>query len=180
MLPWRRPEPSPEGEGVLWGHLARVGARRRPAQPSFELVYSLSVCQLFRLSRFVPDFDVSGKTAEPKMAFNFAHLLSAACGGAPRRLGRLRRPWARCARLFWGGYQHRKSALFSAFSLVPVPYTGPCFGFTTRLVLAMVRLTRCDRRAKIRNIDCQEGALGREDTTHGLPTHARLAGGCQK
>ena len=26
------------------------------------------------------------------MAFNFAHLLSAACGGAPRRLGRLRRP----------------------------------------------------------------------------------------
>ena len=58
--------------------------------------------------------------------------------------------------------------------------TGPCFGFTTRLVLAMVRLTRCDRRAKIRNIDCQEGALGREDTTHGLPTHARLAGGCQK
>ena len=35
----------------------------------------------------------SGKTAEPKMAFNFAHLLSAACGGAPRRLGRLRRPW---------------------------------------------------------------------------------------
>ena len=58
--------------------------------------------------------------------------------------------------------------------------TGPGFGFTTRLVLAMVRLTRCDRRAKIRNIDCQEGALGREDTTHGLPTHARLAGGCQK
>ena len=113
MLPWRRPEPSPEGEGVLWGHLARVGARRRPAQPSFELVYSLSVCQLFRLSRFVPDFDVSGKTAEPKMAFNFAHLLSAACGGAPRRLGRLRRPWARCARLFWGGYQHRKIAEFS-------------------------------------------------------------------
>ena len=110
MLPWRRPEPSPEEEGVLWGHLARVGARRRPAQPSFELVYSLSVCQLFRLSRFVPDFDVSGKTAEPKMAFNFAHLLSAACGGAPRRLGRLRRPWARCARLFWGGYQHRKIA----------------------------------------------------------------------
>ena len=36
------------------------------------------------------------------MPFNFAHLLSAACGGAPRRLGRLRRPWARCARLFWG------------------------------------------------------------------------------
>ena len=43
-------------------------------------------------ARFVPDCDVSGKTAEPKMAFNFAHLLSAACGGAPRRLGRLRRP----------------------------------------------------------------------------------------
>ena len=67
---------------------------------------------VFRLSRFVPDFDVSGKTAQPKMAFNFAHLLSAACGGAPRRLGRLRRPWARCARLFWGGYQHRKIACF--------------------------------------------------------------------
>ena len=46
------------------------------------------------------------------MAFNFAPLLSAACGGAPRHLGRLRRPWARCARLFWGGYQHRKSAVF--------------------------------------------------------------------
>ena len=63
---------------------------------------------------------------------------------------------------------------------VSPPPPAPCFGFTTRLVLAMVRLTRCDRRAKIRNIDCQEGALGREDTTHGLPTHARLAGGCQK
>ena len=34
--------------------------------------------------------DVSGKTAEPKMAFNFAHLLSAACGGAARRLRALR------------------------------------------------------------------------------------------
>ena len=121
MLPWRRPEPSPEGEGVLWGHLARVGARRRPAQPSFELVYSLSVCQLFRLSRFVPDFNVSGKTAEPKMAFNFAHLLSAACGGAPRRLGRLRRPWARCARLFWGGYQHRKIAGEGTHSVLVAP-----------------------------------------------------------
>ena len=118
MLPWRRPEPSPEEEGVLWGRLARVGARRRPAQPSFELVYSLSVCQLFRLSRFVPDFDVSGKTAEPKMAFNFAHLLSAACGGAPRRLGRLRRPWARCARLFWGGYQHLIKAILSLGRLI--------------------------------------------------------------
>ena len=41
--------------------------------------------------------DVSGKTAEPKMAFNFAHLLSAACGGAPlgapaAPLGALRAP----------------------------------------------------------------------------------------
>ena len=88
MLPWRRPEPSPEEEGVLWGHLARVGARRRPAQPSFELVYSLSVCQLFRLSRFVPDFDVSGKTAEPKMAFNFAHCPSPAAA--------LRAAWGDC------------------------------------------------------------------------------------
>ena len=96
----------------MWDHLALLGPRRRSAHPRLERVCSLSVCQLFRLSRFVPDFNVSGKTAEPKMAFNFAHLLSAACGGAPRRLGRLRRPWARCARLFWGGYQHRKSAGF--------------------------------------------------------------------
>ena len=40
----------------------------------------------------------SAKTAEPKMAFNFAHLLSAACGGAPHRLRRLRRPWRRAVR----------------------------------------------------------------------------------
>ena len=99
----------------MWDHLALLGPRRRSAHPRLERVCSLSVCQLFRLSRFVPDFNVSGKTAEPKMAFNFAHLLSAACGGAPRRLGRLRRPWARCARLFWGGYQHRKSAPLSPF-----------------------------------------------------------------
>ena len=32
------------------------------------------------------------------MAFNFAHLLSAACGGAPHRLRRLRRPWRRAVR----------------------------------------------------------------------------------
>ena len=55
-----------------------------------------------RKSRFVPDFDVSGKTAEPKMAFNFAHLLSAACGGAPRRLGRLRRPPGRWQHSVYG------------------------------------------------------------------------------
>ena len=73
----------------MWDHLALLGPRRRSAHPRLERVCSLSVCQLFRLSRFVPDFNVSGKTAEPKMAFNFAHLLSAACGGAPRRLGRL-------------------------------------------------------------------------------------------
>ena len=96
----------------MWDHLALLGPRRRSAHPRLERVCSLSVCQLFRLSRFVPDFNVSGKTAEPKMAFNFAHLLSAACGGAPRRLGRLRRPWARCARLFWGGYQHEKVPIF--------------------------------------------------------------------
>ena len=74
----------------MWDHLALLGPRRRSAHPRLERVCSLSVCQLFRLSRFVPDFNVSGKTAEPKMAFNFAPLLSAACGGAPRRLGRLR------------------------------------------------------------------------------------------
>ena len=76
----------------MWDHLALLGPRRWSAHPRLERVCSLSVCQLFRLSRFVPDFNVSGKTAEPKMAFNFAHLLSAACGGAPRRLGRLGRP----------------------------------------------------------------------------------------
>ena len=91
----------------------RGGDRRNPRLNLCTLCLSVScfdVCQ--GLSRFVPDFDVSGKTAEPKMAFNFAHLLSAACGGAPRRLGRLRRPWARCARLFWGGYQHEKVPIF--------------------------------------------------------------------
>ena len=62
----------------MWDHLALLGPRRRSAHPRLERVCSLSVCQLFRLSRFVPDFNVSGKTAEPKMAFNFAHLLSAA------------------------------------------------------------------------------------------------------
>ena len=65
-----------------------------------------------RKSRFVPDFDVSGKTAEPKMAFNFAHLLSAACGGAPRRLGRLRRPpgrWQQCVRLRVRPVHNRRS-----------------------------------------------------------------------
>ena len=82
----------------MWDHLALLGPRRRSAHPRLERVCSLSVCQLFRLSRFVPDFNVSGKTAEPKMAFNFAHLLSAACGGAPHRLRRLRRPWWRAVR----------------------------------------------------------------------------------
>ena len=51
------------------------------------------------------------------MAFNFA-LLSSACGGAPRRLGRLRRPWARCGRLFLGGYE-----------LVPAPEKQSLFFF---------------------------------------------------
>ena len=82
----------------MWDHLALLGPRRRSAHPRLERVCSLSVCQLSRLSRFVPDFNVSGKTAEPKMAFNFAHLLSAACGGAPHRLRRLRRPWRRAVR----------------------------------------------------------------------------------
>ena len=69
-----------------------------------------------RKSRFVPDFDVSGKTAEPKMAFNFAHLLSAACGGAPRRLGRLRRPpgrWQQCVRLRVRPVHNRRSMAYS-------------------------------------------------------------------
>ena len=74
----------------MWDHLALLGPRRWSAHPRLERVCSLSVCQLFRLSRFVPDFNVSGKTAEPKMAFNFAHLLYAACGGAARRLRALR------------------------------------------------------------------------------------------
>ena len=61
------------------------------------------------------------KPRNRKMAFNFAHLLSAACGGAPHRLRRLRRPWARCPRApvvwLWGGgrlvsrFVHRISTL---------------------------------------------------------------------
>ena len=47
------------------------------------------------------------------MAFNFAHLLSAACGGAPHRLRRLRRPWRRAVRAplcgFRGGLGSRVS-----------------------------------------------------------------------
>ena len=46
------------------------------------------------LECFIPDFDVGGKTAEPKMAFNFAPLLRAACGG-------LRAAYARCARVLF-------------------------------------------------------------------------------
>ena len=57
------------------------------------------------------------------MAFNFAPLLSAACGGAPHRLRRLRRPWARCARLFWGGYQHTEKLPF--FSVPATPSQNP-------------------------------------------------------
>ena len=96
----------------MWDHLALLGPRRRSAHPRLERVCSLSVCQLFRLSRFVPDFNVSGKTAEPKMAFNFAHLLSAACGGAPRRLGRLRRPGRAARACFWGATSTEKLPFF--------------------------------------------------------------------
>ena len=42
----------------------------------------------------------------------FAHLLSAACGGAPRRLGRLRRPpgrWQQCVRLRVRPVHNRRS-----------------------------------------------------------------------
>ena len=66
------------------------------------------------------------------MAFDFANLLSAACGGAPRRLGRLRRPWARCARLFWGGHQHRKIAAFG---------DSPAFLLLSWIFLVSVALT---------------------------------------
>ena len=38
---------------------------------------------------------------------------ASAAPSAQAGAGRLRRPWARCARLFWGGYQHRKSANFT-------------------------------------------------------------------
>ena len=72
------------------------------------------------------------KPRNQKIAFNFAHLLSAACGGAPRRLGRLRRPWARCARLFWGGYQHRKIAAFG---------DSPAFLLLSWIFLVSVALT---------------------------------------
>ena len=56
-----------------------------------------------------PDFE---------LAFNFAHLLSAAYGGAPCRLGRLRRrPRARCAHLFLEGCEPKKCP----FCLCPPP-----------------------------------------------------------
>ena len=61
----------------------------------------------------IPTFDVSAKPAEPKMAFNFAHLLSAACGGAARRLRALR------ARFF---------SLFLSFSLCNFTEKMPIFG----------------------------------------------------
>ena len=90
---------------------------RRLRRPWRRAVVRAPLCVVFvggsaRKSRFVPDFDVSGKTAEPKMAFNFAHLLSAACGGAPRRLGRLRRPpgrWQQCVRLRVRPVHNRRS-----------------------------------------------------------------------
>ena len=50
------------------------------------------------------------------MAFNFAHLLSAACGGAPRRLGRLRRPpgrWQQCVHAA-AGARYTTGALWRA------------------------------------------------------------------
>ena len=82
---------------------AHSGVRKPDLLPS--LLRTLSEWRLKRsaglrpsASRFVPKLVDSAKTAEPKMAFNFAHLLSAACGGAPHRLRRLRRPWRRAVR----------------------------------------------------------------------------------
>ena len=66
------------------------------------------------------------------MAFNFAHLLSAACGGAPRRLGRLRRPWARCARLFWGGYPRNSLFLERSPTVAARPSPRLSAGFISR------------------------------------------------
>ena len=80
----------------MWDHLALLGPRRRSAHPRLERVCSLSVCQLFRLSRFVPDFNVSGKTAEPKMAFN-----SGPC--CPPPAAALRAAWGACGAPLAGG-----------------------------------------------------------------------------
>ena len=102
------------GKWPLLGAIPLVGAQRSSqAGPAAFPLRTLSEWRLKRsaglrpsASRFVPNSKVGrqgAKTAEPKMAFNFAHLLSAACGGAPRRLGRP-------APL---GYPHRKIALFA-------------------------------------------------------------------
>jgi len=65
----------------------RITARRWPAHGGHVVE---SINQASPTLIVVPDFDVSGKPAETKMAFNFAHLLSAACGDAARRLRALR------------------------------------------------------------------------------------------
>ena len=97
---------------------AHSGVRKPDLLPS--LLRTLSEWRLKRsaglrpsASRFVPKLVDSAKTAEPKMAFNFAHLLSAACGGAPHRLRRLRRPWRRAVRAPLCGFRGGLGSLVS-------------------------------------------------------------------
>ena len=95
------------GKWPLLGAIPLVGAQRssQAGPAAFPSTYTFRMeaqtqrraqtkCKSICTTKLVD----SAKTAEPKMAFNFAHLLSAACGGAPHRLRRLRRPWWRAVR----------------------------------------------------------------------------------
>ena len=95
------------GKWPLLGAIPLVGAQRssQAGPAAFPSTYTFRMeaqtqrraqtkCKSICTTKLVD----SAKTAEPKMAFNFAHLLSAACGGAPHRLRRLRRPWRRAVR----------------------------------------------------------------------------------
>ena len=81
----------------------RITARRWPVR----------MAGMWSNQSIIPTFDVSAKTAEPKMAFNFAHLLSAACGGAARRLRALR---ARFFSLFLS-FSRKRTTLFDSVIL---------------------------------------------------------------
>ena len=86
---------------VIW--LSSEKSRRLYACHSAALACAWRACSrinqssrptLYRILFLILMF-VRGKCAEPKMAFNFAHLLSAACGGAARHARCLRRRVAR-------------------------------------------------------------------------------------
>ena len=59
------------------------------------------------------------------MAFNFAHLLSAAYGGAPRRLGRLL--WGEARALRGTAYRHAGGDMLFGVPPSPQPYLRPCY-----------------------------------------------------